>query len=198
MSPGLIDTLLPDLGGVLGLGLGRPGPRIIGRFQKILVHDDWWDSNLETDTTNNEITCTAGVWTMIGRYKVQPRQRAHFGYGSAQTPDNQGYLYIAIYDDTATNSALEEGKVRLTQVSADDLRKIVVGEWATIDLRGDKNDRNKRIALPEQVQFPWVGEDSYLAIEFKPDATDDIVKTAIGTAAGEDLWNVPVTIETKG
>lgn len=186
---------LGNLGGLFG-GQQQQGPQVIGRFQKVLSHDDWWDSALETSSAL--ILATAGLWVPIGRYKVQPRQRAHFGYGSAALPENQGYMYMALYDDTATNSVLEDGKIRLVQVSADQLRKIVAGEWDTSDLRGDANDKNKRVALPEQSQFPYVGEDSYLYLEFCARATDSLTKTAIGTAAGLDIWKIPITLETMG
>lgn len=167
-------------------------------FQKVLDHDDLWDSDLETDTSNHEITCTAGVWTVIGRYKVPPQQAIRFGYGPAGMAYNQGYLYIALYDDTATNSVLEEGKVRLVQRDYDQVLTILVGEWHTRQLRGDVNDIAKKIALPEQVQFPMVGEDSYLELQFKAAATDDITATAIGTAAGADIWQIPVTVYLLG
>ncbi len=188
---GILQNLLGGLGG-LGSQVSS-GPAIIGRYQRTLAHADWWDSALETAA--NYITCAAGVWMIIGRYQVKPRQRAHFGYGIAGQDANQGYMYLALYDDTATNSVIEEGKVRLTLRSYDNFQVVPVGEWRCAQLRGSITDRMSKIALPEQVQFSWVGEDSYLAIEFCSDAADSIVKTAIGTAAGADIWDIPVTIE---
>jgi len=188
---GILGNLLGGLMG--GVAPQAAGPQVIGRYQRSLAHKDWWDTGLET--ASGLISVTAGQWTIIGRYQVKPRQRVHFGFGIAGQDANQGYMYLAVYDDTATNSVLEEGKVRLTERSYDNFRIVPVGEWRTEQLRGDKNDKNKQIALPEQVQFQWVGEDSYLCIEFLPDATDIITATAIGTAAGEDVWNLPVTIE---
>ena len=188
---GLIQNLLGGLGGIAAPA--SSGPAIIGRYQRTLSHADWWDSALETAA--NYITCSAGVWTIIGRYQVKPRQRVHFGYGIAGQDMNQGYMYLALYDDTATNSVIEEGKIRLELRSYDNFSVYPVGEWRAAQLRGDVNDRNKKIALPEQVQFPWVGEDSYLALSFCADAADSIVKTAIGTAALLDIWDIPVTIE---
>lgn len=188
---GLVQNLL---GGVLGgMPQGSANAGVIGRYQRTLSHADWWDTTLET--SSGLIACTGGQWTIIGRYQVKPRQRLHFGYGIAGQDANQGYMYLAIYDDTATNSVIEEGKVRLTERSYDNFQVIPVGEWRHAQLRGDVNDRNKKVALPEQLQFAWVGEDSYLCIEFLPDATDSIVKIAIGTAAGLDIWDIPVTIE---
>jgi hypothetical protein len=196
----VLQNLFGNIQGALGgLSLGRRqnqgAQEIIGRFCKVLSHGDWWDTTLETGT--GLIACTAGVWQMIARYKVQPRQRAHYGFGSALAPDNQGYMYLALYDDTATNSVLENGKVRLIQLSADMLRKVVIAEFRTEELRGSATDRMQMKPLPEQDQYPWVAEDSYLALEFLADATDMLAKAAIGTALGLDIWNVPVTVETK-
>lgn len=187
---------LGNIGNLLGGGVAQAGPKITGQYAKVLSHSDWWDTTLET--ASGKISCTLAVWTCIGRYKVLPRLRSHFGFGSAQTPDNQGYLYVALYDDTATNSAaITAGKLRLVQLSADGWTKTPVGEWDLGDLKGDANDRNKRVPLPEQVQFPWVAQDSYLEIEVNLVVTQAVVKTAIGTAAGLDIWKVPTTVQIK-
>lgn len=187
----LVNSLL---GGVLGGIMPKAGgAQVIGRYQRTFSHADWWDSALETAA--NYITCTAAQWVVIGRYQVKPRQRCHFGFGIAGQDANQGYMYLALYDDTATNSVLEEGKVRLTLRSYDYFQIIPVAEFRTEELRGSSTLKTQMKALPEQVQFPWVGEDSYLCIEFASDATDGIAKTAIGTAAGLDIWNIPVTVE---
>jgi len=161
-------------------------------FTKVLDHVDLWDALLETAA--NYITCTAAVWNVIGRYKVGAQKLVRVGYGSPAYPDNQGYMYFALYDDTATNSVLEEGKIRLVQRDSEGVVQRTIGEWRTNELRGDVNDKRKKIALPEQTQFPFVGEDSYIELQFKPDATDGIAKTAIGTAAGLDIWQLPVTV----
>ena len=189
----VMELIQGVLGGLLGGRKAATGATIIGRYQRSLAHADWWDTLLETAA--GLIACTAGQWTIIGRYQVKPRQRVHFGYGIAGQDMNQGYMYVAIYDDTATNSVLEEGKLRLTLRSYDNFRIVPVGEWRTEQLRGSISNKPQQIALPEQVQFPWVGEDSYLCLEFLPDATDIITKTAIGTAAGADVWTIPATFE---
>lgn len=168
------------------------GPRVKTVFTKVLDHADLWDTALET--TSNEITCTAGIWTVVGRYKVGAQNLVRVGYGSPAFPDNQGYMYFAFYDDTATNSVLEEGKIRIVQRDSEGVISRVIGEWRTNELRGDVNDRKQKIALPEQVRFPFVGEDSYIELQFKADATDDLIDVAVGTAAGLDIWQLPVTV----
>lgn len=184
---GSLSGLLGGLGGARGLAKTAPA----NVFKKVLSHTDWWDTGLES--SSGAITCKAGVYTVIGRYKVPPQQTFHFGFGSPAYPDNQGYVYVALYDDTATDSEQEHGSVRLVQRNATGTVQLVIAEFRTEQLCGDLADRNKQIALPEQVQFPLVGEDSYLEIHFKPDTTDDIVSPAIGTADGKDVWNLPVS-----
>lgn len=183
---------LQGLVGGLGGGIAAPAKTAPANvFKKVLSHVDWWDTALESDT--GLIDCKAGVYTAIGRFKVPPQQTYHFGFGSPAYPDNQGYCYVALYDDETTNSLQEHGAVRLVQRNAQGTVSLVIAEFRTEQLCGDTADRKKQIALPEQVQFPLVGEDSYLEIHFKPDATDKLIKVAVGTAAGKDIWNIPVS-----
>jgi len=179
-----------NLGGILGGRKSATAGRNV--FKKILAHGDWWDTDLET--SSGVILLRAGIWQTIGRYTVPAQQMLRFGYGSALYPDNQGHLHIAVYDDTATNSVVEEGSIRLVQRNAQGTVLLVIAEFRTENLRGSTTDRQMMVPLPEQTQFPVVGEDSVLEIQFKPDAADSIVSAAIGTAAGLDIWNVPVTV----
>jgi len=176
---------LGNLGNLLG-GLGGQKAKMGNVFKKILAHGDW--------VLAADVLCTADVWTVIGRYTVPAQQAYRFGFGSAAYPDNQGYIYIALYDDTATNSVLEDGSLRLVQRNAQGTIQLVVAEFRTEQLRGSTTNRQQMVALPEQTQFPLVGEDSVLELQFRADATDTVVIAAIGTALGLDIWNVPVTV----
>jgi hypothetical protein len=182
-----------NLAGMLGGG-GQAKSPTAGRnvFKKVLSHGDWWDAALET--TANTIALKAGVYQTIGRFTIPAQQMYRFGYGAAAFPDNQGYMHFAAYDDTATNSVVEDGSLRLVQRNAQGTVQLVVAEYRTEQLRGSVSNRQQMVALPEQTQFPVVGEDSILELQLKPDAADSIVKTAIGTAAGLDIWNIPVTV----
>lgn len=194
---GLLDAILAPLGGALGGFLGgNSSPGVIGSFRKVLSHTSWWDSTLETDTSTHEITCTSGQWTKIGRYQVKARQRAAFGIGNANQPDNQGYIHLAIYDDTPTDSVVEEGDVRFVILGYDDMPRYVIAEHPTLELRGSTTSRKDMKPLPVQLQHGWVMQDGYLVIEFNPYATDDVIATAIGTADGLDIWNIPATLQT--
>ena len=166
-------------------------PRYKNVFMRVMDHDDLWDAALETAA--NYITCTLGIWTVIGRYNVKAQQQVRFGFGTAALPANQGRAYLALYDDTVTDSVLEEGKVRLAQRDSEDTISLKVKEWTTQELRFGATDPRMRQPIPEQLNFEKVGEDSFLEILFKPAATDGIAKVAIGTAAGLDIWNIPCT-----
>lgn len=167
------------------------GPKAKAIFTETLDHTDLWDTALES--ASGVISCTAGVWTVIGRYKVPAQLLVRVGYGSPAFPDNQGYVYFALYDDTGTDSVLEEGKLRIVQRDSENVRALPIKEWHTRQLRGSVNDKRQMIALPEQVQFPLVGRDSYIEVQFKATATDILQDVAIGTAAGLDIWMLPVT-----
>jgi len=161
----------------------------VGRnaFPKILSLGDWWDDSLET--TSGKIAVKIGGWVRVGQYKVPPQQMYHFGYGRGDLPYNQGYMYLVFKDDTGTPVAIP-GKVRFAQVNANETMKLVVFEARTEQLSGDASDRNKMLAFPEQVMFPFVGEDSLMIIEFLADAESAVNLTKASCTA----WNVPVTV----
>ena len=190
MLGGLINSIL---GGILGGNLGRQQSQrqFKGVYRGTLDHTLWWDSDLETAA--NYITCTGGVWTVIGRYQVKPQELIALGFGNPGFPDNQGYAYIALYDDTATNSVQEHGMIRLAQRDYNSYIPIVVAEDRSRIWAAHLTDRAQMKPLPEQIDKPLVGEDSYLEIHFKADADDSVVATAIGTAALADVWDVPIT-----
>lgn len=183
---------LGNLGGLLG-GLGgaqRRAPANV--FKKALSHKDWWDTDLESEAS--KIAVKAGVWATIGRYQVPAQQAIRFGFGSAAFPDNQGYMHMAVYDDTATDSVLMEGAIRLIQRNYHGIITLVVAEFRSEQLRGSVSDRSMQIALPEQAQFPKVVEDSYLELQFNTDADGNLIDAAIGESLAKDVWNIPVTI----
>ena len=144
--------------------------------------------------TAGDITCTLAVWARLWEYIVKPQQVVRPGFGSPAMPDNQGYLFIKLYDDTATNSAEEAGMVRLSMMNARETIKHVIWEGRTELSGASKTDRRLKVPLPEMLGFPGVGEDSKLVIEFRADASDTVVKTPIGTAAGLGGIMLPVTI----
>ena len=198
MPPGLGSILggiggLGSLAGLLG-GAGAQRSATAGRniFKKVLSHGDWWDTALESAA--GVIALKAGVFQPIGRFTVPAQQVYAFGFGAAMYPDNQGYMHLAVYDDTVTNSVIAEGSIRLVQRNAQGITQLVVAEFRTEQLRGSTSNRQQMMALPEQTQFDLVGEDSIMEIQFSPDAVVSIVSPAIGTADKLDIWNIPVTV----
>jgi len=180
---GLFDALRGLIGG------GTATAQAPGRnaFPKILSLGDWWQTALET--ASGKIAVKSGGWVRIGQYKVPPQQMFHYGYGRGDLPYNQGYLYMVFKDDSGTPVAIP-GKVRFSQMNANETMKLVVFEARTEQLSGDPADRNKMLAFPEQVLFPFVGEDSLLVIEFLADSASAVNLTKASCTA----WNVPVTV----
>jgi len=132
---------------------------------------------------------TTGDWNVIGSFSVPPQQRYAYGQGSPDRPSNQGYLYVEIMDD-ATSPAEIEGLVRLVQEDANGLKKFVVYEQQEAVLHGSTSDRQQKQALPEQVQYPLVGEDSNLKVEFDPSADNTV-------SHDNSTVYVPVTVRTN-
>lgn len=150
-------------------------------FRKKLVNADF-------GLTAN-VTCVAGQYTQIGEYTVPAQQLIAFGYGTPNEGNgaNQGYVYVRI-DDTSGAMA---GTLRLVQSNAQGTKRIVVAEERTETFKASETDRTLAMPLPEQIQFPKVGEDSKLVIEFKPDGASDLT---LDYDATETKYRIPVTI----
>lgn len=130
---------------------------------------------------------TSGDWNNVGSFTIPPQQAYSYGYGNANQPSNQGYLYILFQNTTPSEIT---GKVRLVQEDANGLKKFVVYEEQEEVLHGDQSDRQKKQALPEQVQYPLVGEDSRMKIEFDPTSDDSL-------SYDNSTVYVPVTVRTQ-
>lgn len=153
-------------------------------FKKTLDKSDFSLAN----GSGNTQSVTNGDWNVVGEFTIPPQQKYAYGYGNADQASNQGYLYIFLKDD-ATSPAEVEGKIRLVQEDANGLKKFVVYEEQEAVLHGDQSDRQQKQALPEQVQYPEVGEDSRMKIEFDP-TSDNTVSHDNSTVY------VPVTVRT--
>lgn len=165
---------------------------IAGRgFAKVLSKGDLWL------TVGSDLTCEANVERRIGQWSIPAQTEVHLGSGDGSQPYNQGYLYFALYDDTATNSVLEEGTVRIGLTNYME----TVTQWVysnrTEALRGDVNDISKKVPLPEVTSYIDASlnrENSKVIVAFTSDSADILVESAIGTALGLDVWAVPITI----
>ena len=155
-------------------GKGRGSTQ--ARFMKVL---DKGDLNIADFTLT-----VIDTWYKLGTgYTVPAQQTIHFGYGTPELPDNQGYLYVHLADAGADLT----GKVRLVQSNAQETVKFVIAEFNLASTHGSVTNKAMMIALPEQTQFPLVGEDSVVYLEASCDAVDAI------TIADSTIY-IPVTI----
>ena len=138
-----------------GLG-GAPSPG--NRLQRVL------DKSLaDLDIVTADVTTVAGQWVDVGTGFTVPAQTlARTGFGDQDHPDNQGALYIYFED---TSGAETVGRVRIVQRNAQETLTKVIGEWNLASTHGSKTNRAMMIALPEQVGFPMVGEDSKIVLQ---------------------------------
>jgi hypothetical protein len=168
---GIANVLLGLRNAPGGLGLGGPKSVVTrNKFTKTLQAKDFMDTATPTDVA----VITTDFVKLGSGYTVPAQTRVQWGWGSPTEPQNQGYMYAKLIDDTAGDATEEEGLLRLISANARETNVFVVWEGRTEELKGDANDKMKRIALPEQVQFPEVGEDSLLILSFLSDAVDNI------------------------
>jgi hypothetical protein len=105
----------------------------------------------------------SGKFIEVARFKVPASTEYSFGYGSEDNPENQGYLYVDLQGGSSNEI---EGTIQLVQESATGRQKVVVAEYDTNRLDSSKSDRTQMVPLPEQVDKPTVGQDSYLVLYF--------------------------------
>lgn len=108
----------------------------------------------------------ADQYSRVATYTVPSGTRVAWGYGKASNEANQGYLYVELVDD-AGNPV--EGTLRLAQTSPTERRHMVVADYDTSELKGDRSDRTRQVPLPEQIDKPLVKADSKIVVEFEPD-----------------------------
>lgn len=104
--------------------------------------------------------------TKIGQLIVTAQTKFHWGFGQANLPANQGYMYVSIKDNQGTPAQIE-GFVTLAVADANEWNIVNILRERTEVLRGDTADKNKKKALPEQ--GPWVTQDMHLLVYLEPD-----------------------------
>jgi len=138
---------------------------VVRGFPKTLTKAEF---NLAGGSTQSIVS---NVWNTIGEFVVPAQQKYRFGYGSAKEPENQGYLYVDLKDNS---NAQIEGVIRLVYSDATGLRKQVIFEDRTNRLRGSAVDKKLMIPLPDTPcglrADGFAGEDDRLLIEIKPDS----------------------------
>ena len=171
---------LARLGAMFGGLNGNRGGK--AAFKRTLNINDFMSGN---------IACTAGEWQVLGENVVSAQNEISWGQGKETIPDTLGFVYIDLMDDTSTTAVQVEGLVRLVQKNANDAGDVIVFEERTEMLRGSTTDKKLKIALPEQVQVPRVGQDSKLVLEIKVDTTQTVDLTP---DSGSTTVLLPVTV----
>lgn len=184
---------LIDLGSILGNldGLLGGGPQTAQRKPgfRTFVHVTDGDAAYNTEAEVVALV-SAGSFVKIWQKTIPAQQMLHWGFGAPNLPYNQGYLWFVMSD---ANEKHSEGVLRLVQANARETDRRVVAEFDTLNLHiawvtgkaADYHkitDKNSMMALPEKVEFPFVGEDSKLILEYKElitPTTNDVVGFSI-------------------
>ena len=127
------------------------------------------------------------IWTMT----VPAQQQVRWGFGSPATPMNQGYMWWGF----CSAAAYIQGKLRLIQANARRTKVYAVAELDSGQLHEEtgvytvaamrQTDKNTMMALPEKREFPKVGEDSLLQLEYE-------CTTAVVVTLGSFV--IPITV----
>lgn len=191
----VMQNLMANLG---GLGLGGPKvavPERVGFRTDVQIEDGDAGFATTADVVALINAIAAGVWATIWEMTIPAQQMVHWGYGSPATPQNQGYMWFG--SSSGVGATWEVGVLRLVQQNARRTKKLVVAEIADRALHavvaaandggGPLLNKNEMIALPEKVEFPLVGEDSIISLEYRPITVIVGVATSIG-------FKVPITV----
>ncbi len=176
-------------GGLGGLVAQAPQRRGFRTYLHLSDGDAAYDTEAEVVAL-----VVANQFVKIWQKTMPAQQMARWGFGGPNLPYNQGYLWMVMSD---ANEKHSEGMLRLVQANANETKRLVVAEFDTLNLHGTwvtgktadyfkLTDKNEMMALPEKVEFPFVGEDSKLILEYK--------ETTTPTANDIVGFSIPVTI----
>lgn len=166
-----------------GNGLASEAARVLGKSEESAQRKSFSrDFNIGNfDSFGGDVT--QGKMTEVARFRVPADTEYSWGYGAAENPDNQGYLYVDLQNSTP---AAVEGTIRFKVESSTGRHSEVVADMDTSKLDASKTDRTQQVPLPEQVGSSLASEDAYLVIEMDPQATDTI-------SASDSEVIIPVT-----
>ena len=132
------------------------------------------------------------AYSLIWEMTVPAQQILAWGSGSPSQQRNQGYMWFYAAD---LSTGFEEGNLRLVISNARSTRVRVVKELnsqrlhttsAATDIAATPTDINTMVALPEQVAFPKVGENSLMQLHFQT--------TIVTTTVDSCNFSIPATI----
>lgn len=183
-----LQGVLPNLTKLAG-GLFKPGRETPSGIIPFKAHLGITDGDAAYDTMAEVLAiigalAAGSVWTLIWEKTVPAQQQIAWGFGSPAFPHNQGYMWFASLD---SGTGFQTGVLRLVQTNARQTRSLVVLEvddtrlhtaTSTTLTTATPTNINEMIALPEKVEFPYVGEDSKLQLWYRaitvPAAEDDV------------------------
>ena len=168
----------------------RTRPRkLVGFATSLLVGDG--DASYNTSALVAaiiEANTANAAFTLIWQHTVPAQQVLAWGSGSPNQQRNQGFMHFFALDVAV---GFEEGTLRLEIANARSTRTRVVKELNTQRLHtttfttaitATPTDINTMVALPEQVNFPKVGQDSLMTLFFRtsiPTTTVDACEFSI-------------------
>ena len=155
--------------------------------------------------TGSDITLTANSWVRVGEQTIPPQQVWHLGQGiSGGNPEEIGHFHFDLVDDTATNSAVEKGYIRVGMSNSSENLQYFAIEERTEDLSSNSTSsllsRSDELLMPERTDFIpanfvgiITGENSKVIVDMKADSADVLAETGIGTGA-INVWKIPITV----
>jgi len=187
-----LNALLGNLGSITKSKSGTQSMISTREDLRVQDGDAAYDTEAEVYAL---ITNTAYTYFKLIWQKTIPAQQMwHWGYGSAALPYNQGYGWFCAVDQ---GTGFAVGVVRLVQAKANFAR-----EWRIKDIPDQSLHTTTSTTIttatptlgaglggypiPEQTAFPWIGEDSIIAIKYK-------LVTAT-TAIDASNFSLPVTV----
>jgi hypothetical protein len=190
-----MEGIVGGLLGGLGRGIGRksvvPTQNAFPRDLVIQDGDAAYDTEAEIVAIIGALAA-GSVDTLIWQMTVPAQQAYRWGYGSPATPQNQGYMFFVSMDE---GTGFQVGIVTLKIANARETKSFKVKELNDTRLHGTTVtttetatpvNKNEMIALPEQVQFPKVGEDSLLQVFYRC--------TVVATAEDAFAMSLPATV----
>jgi len=168
--------------------------KLVGFATDLVVTDG--DANYNTAALVGaivQLNTGNAAYSLIWQMTVPAQQILAWGSGTPSQQRNQGYLWYYNLDETAND--FEDGNLRLIISNARSTRVRVVKEANTQRLHttdgttttsATPTDISTMVALPEQVSFPKVGENSLLQLNFQT--------TVPGTTVSVTNFSIPSTI----
>lgn len=163
--------------GNLGNNVASEAARVLGKSEESASRQSF-NRDFNTDDFDDfGGDVQPGKHVEIARFTVPAKTEYSWGYGSAENPENQGYLYVDLRgsdgDSDGTPDELE-GTIRFLQRSATGRGSEVVADFDTTRLDASKSDKSLMVPFPEQVGHDLVVQDSHLTIEFDANTSDTL------------------------